>query len=1199
MNSAGTGQLAELLATLDRDPAQLVEDLRRARESALGDRPEAVDLDLAELEFLRRCARDPRHVSLRGPANRARQVSLAAGLRRALAMPPGEPEALFDLAELRAEARLLDLGDLAEEALRARDERLASISAVSERLRFVAGERWVELSTEEEDFSLRQKVVLLEEMAELFAGLARRTGDRVLRRLARRTRNAAVDRELQLRVERVLTPTGAMVLETTSLLALLAVFVLLAVQVVHGDEPWIPWVDVGASLFFVAEFLFKLSLAPERIGWFARNAATDLLPALAAGLWFVDVPGGEAIGLARSLRFLRVVWIARYVQAMRPLIAVVRLLLFMVRGFDTVVRRFSRILNRDFVFFERFVQPLPHEAESDPLALAFRALRREHVLLGEMPVRDAAPILERRAADLTRRLEQGRTPRGDDRRARGVVSTRDIPIEHAIEHLWRLRPSDLATWLPRRDVLALDRVVRILNARPVCWLPVIASLRSPRVHATPEERVVDFGRRVALVFERWSQRALHFADLHGIVTGPQVLDRVASAIVKASQRPAIRLLLFGGLFTLVKLVLGAQSSVGGFLARFVATPLVILGGACLVFLALGRWLKALAGEAADAFRLTSEVHFLNLTEIVKQRHESGDLAFLAERVYRGTVDSAVVAGRLASLLEGYRTGRGPTPQVDGDLAFDARLQRTALLYLDFLDGAPLHETDVQTTEQLLANLSLQNIRGAWLGGGRRERKRLRSLSLVDGSLFRGPYLWFQFVTESVSVETAKLVTDWNRNCLTRDRARRATAEQRRQFAAWLRDRRRLELGRVQRTAPPAPRERFSTTEFHALDFVAIDANRTAHLVQRFGRGVIGLLERDRERMIREIFGTRPLHDLPRAQRSFNFVRFWEGRLSRGRVFLAPLYFVRVFLGGIRMLVARVVQIVREILRPETAARTRERGRAPFSVALRKIGRMKAPGLIESMRLRASVDPAYVGMPEGWSSGARAVDDSELRRDMEFLQLRERDAEFLFEAAARVRRRTEEFFGAVQRGEVVVTGSGGESEQIELAATVSYVTDRDHVRTLLRAEQVAAELIARADSDELRLAPRFFTRACAAAWRGLRRHPVDVWLRERIGRKVPVRTRGNLVRMWHAGDEELRRTVDAWLAVAPGTTPADAARRRLADILAESEEIVRDLAALRAVQSLSVLDVRNYRSLVFELGNYGADGESDALARALP
>ena len=44
---------------------------------------------------------------------------------------------------------------------------------------------------------------------------------------------------------------------------------------------------------------------------------------------------------------------------------------------------------------------------------------------------------------------------------------------------------------------------------------------------------------------------------------------------------------------------------------------------------------------------------------------------------------------------------------------------------------------------------------------------------------------------------------------------------------------------------------------------------------------------------------------------------------------------------------------------------------------------------------------------------------------------------------------------------------------------------------------------------------------------------------------------------------------------------------------------RDVLALRAVQSLAVLDVRNYRDLVFQLGDYSADGEDPQLGRALP
>ena len=43
----------------------------------------------------------------------------------------------------------------------------------------------------------------------------------------------------------------------------------------------------------------------------------------------------------------------------------------------------------------------------------------------------------------------------------------------------------------------------------------------------------------------------------------------------------------------------------------------------------------------------------------------------------------------------------------------------------------------------------------------------------------------------------------------------------------------------------------------------------------------------------------------------------------------------------------------------------------------------------------------------------------------------------------------------------------------------------------------------------------------------------------------------------------------------------------------------DVLALRAVQSLAVLDIRNYRDLVFRIGAFEADGESPELGRALP
>ena len=72
---------------------------------------------------------------------------------------------------------------------------------------------------------------------------------------------------------------------------------------------------------------------------------------------------------------------------------------------------------------------------------------------------------------------------------------------------------------------------------------------------------------------------------------------------------------------------------------------------------------------------------------------------------------------------------------------------------------------MQTTEQLLANTSLLNLRLSFLGFDAREKKRLRKLKLDDGSLFSGPYLWFRFITESIAVEAAKRIDGYNRYCI--------------------------------------------------------------------------------------------------------------------------------------------------------------------------------------------------------------------------------------------------------------------------------------------------------------------------------------------------------------------------------------------------------------------------------------------------
>jgi hypothetical protein len=1198
--------LEALLDDLERAPLELVEALREARESTNGGPTLARDLDRAELRFLQSRLVDPRlDAGLCEAVGDARRAALESELRSLAASPRDEPAVLFDLAEVRAACLADGMQGLAASALRLLTDRLATIRELGPRLREEALERYAALATEEEDLPLAHKILLLQETRGVFEALARATGDREMDRLGRRLGRAAADRILARRLERCLTRRGAVLLEVVSLSLLVVVFVLLGIEATVAMEPatlhLLATIDAGICVFFIVEFLFKLSLSPARGSWFLRNSVTDLLPAIPAALWLVVVlpVEAEATVLARTLRFLRVTWLARYVQALRPLLRFVQLLLFLVRGMDALVRRFSPLLNRNFVFFERAVLPLGQESRMEPRTLLFRALRREHVLLTDLPVETVAPLLRERAERLRTRLAAA-PPIPIDAATRATISARDIPVEHAVEFLFRLRPEELGAWLPRSDIMALDRVGRVVNAPLIRSLPLVRRFRSPVRHATPEARVVDLGRRVALLLERWRERILHVADMHGIVTGPQVLDRIASTIVRFSQRPAIRLLLFGGLFTIVRLVIGDAGALGAFLGRFVATPLVVLGSICFVFLMLGKWLKALAGEAADSFKLTSEAHFLSLLELVKQREEQRDLDFLARRVFGQDTRSYAGAGFLASMIETARTGI-PAEGIVVPEDLEDEMYRVALLYLHFLDGAVLHQNDIKTTEQLLANLSLENIRTAHLGYTKRDRKRLKQLSLVEGSLFRGPFVWFRFITESVAVETAKRVTDYNRHCLTLVQRRVATPEQRLAFARWLRKRRRPRSGRMERMPAPDEGLLYHTTEFNALDFLSTDAQREQHIARVFGERILRMLCRDRRTMIREIFGTRPLHELPRTQRTLNVYAFYRSRLSRGRVLVAPWYVARLMLRVASLSLAKVVQIVREILAPEQAAEMRERGRAPFAVALRKIHRMKGPTLLEAMRLRASFDPPYCGAPPGWSFQRAFEAVSDLERDMDFLLLREREREELRRLAEANRRRVEELHWLVRDLPVIAPDEAVEQRRRgERAVTIAYMTDRHDLRTLFRARQWLEQTLVRVEAHDTRLAACFGRRCLFALCRGLRPHPVDLFIDKHLrDRHVSRRGRGNLRRLWYAGDRELRATVHAWLPLPEGTDPAVRAFEIARQVYVARDDIDRELAALRAVQSLSVLDVRNYRALVFELGGYAADGEDARPALTLP
>lgn len=1200
----------DLLADVDTPPLVHAERLAAARIGLAEDPLLMSDLDRYELRFLERQA--ARRDSLAELAEAVATPRLVY-LQRSLRLLEGSPEEAvatpYDAAELRASFLAEGRAEEAERCTRLIRERLRceGLKPALEdgRMETEARERYAGVATEEEELDLEHRGQLLGELATLMGQLHECTGRRIYRRLQKRLTHARHDRELAVRLESVLTRRGVVCLEWMSLLLLLVVLVLLTVEYTTNlSRDWyhiLLIADGSICCFFITEFLFKLSLAPAKASWFLRNAITDLLPAIPAALGlFAPLPAhGEDAAALRAARVFRIVNIARYVQFLRPVLGIFRLFLFLVRGMDALVQRFSPLLNRNFVFFEEGTHRGDEWDPDDPRLLCFAAIRREHVLLDDQPVTASHAALVQRAADLAQRLDSRPLARRQFQAA--AQEARDVPVEEAIERLYRLRPEEVQKTMPRTDLLALDRVSRVLNAPVIRSLPFIRWFRSEQPGDSPELRVVSLGRRIADQLERWRNRMLFFADLHGIVTGPQVLDRVATAMVKASKRPAVRLLLFGALFWIVQALFPEDSGLNKFLEKFVATPLVVLGTVCFVILFTGRYLKRLAGEAAESLKRTSEAHFINLLELVKARTKDEDLIYLAKRLFRFEMDSWEAALALGRQVEESSSGR-ITLDAEGEYrepphAVREDLSRVAYLYLHFLDGAILHESDIKTTEQLLANLSLENIRRHHLRFSRKDLKRVRSLSLASGSMFSGPYLWFRFITESVSLESAKRITEYNRHCLTLDQRQVASAEEVEEMEQWMAARRAHLEGRIiEKLDPPDAGAIYRTTEFNSMDFLSNNLHRDAEIARIFGSEVLELLQADRRCMIREIFGTRPLHQMPRSKRSINFYRSYLNLLSRGRVLLAPLFFLGVIWWSLRSVVQKTLAVVREILRPQEVGEQRESGRAPFRVALRKIHRMKAPGLLEAMHMRACFDPAYCGAPPSWSFGQQMEEEPEVERDMDFLQLRERERVEIREIAATNRQRVERLHDLVR--DVLLFDEKHDEMQRRLgerAVTIAYMTDRNGMRSLLRAERWLERELPRLEARDFYLPGSAWRSLCCWVQRGFKRHPVRRLIVERLGeRRISRRGRRNLRRAWLWDEGETRAIVAAWLELPVGESPLQRASQLARDFYRASGEVSRELIALRAVQTLSVLDVRNYRDLIFQLGGYAAEGEDPEL-----
>lgn len=492
------------------------------------------------------------------------------------------------------------------------------------------------------------------------------------------------------------------------------------------------------------------------------------------------------------------------------------------------------------------------------------------------------------------------------------------------------------------------------------------------------------------------------------------------------------------------------------------------------------------------------------------------------------------------------------------------VERALLLYRDGLDGGPFTDSDARTTGQLLGNPSLRNLRAMSRRFTPRDQKLLNKLDLErPTALLKGPYFWFRLMCRAVAHGVARLLVDYNRHALPLAQLFAATEEDQARYRAW------LQATEVREIRPEAVR--YATTHFTALHLLDDDARRDEEVLALFGKDVLERLRRDRRMLFRRVFGTYPVNKLPRDDRVLNPFRLYQRWFAGGRALLLPLFMAWGALRRVGELFSWLRRCVRELKGPSVAVDTEAAEGADFSTALRKIGRARGPVAEAAVRMRIRFDPEYLGvrLPGTDASGleAQGVD-----RDLRFL-----------DAGADLRREVEGERGRAGRdmsrlaAVLKAVGQGTPSREHLRAAACAYHGDLDGVRTLLSSKEILAETCARAVREPL------------------------------LPAAVPRPKLHKLFRVYWkahgAGGLHARRAV--WRAIAHDVDGAaaalrawaesgDAARekgeRLLADLLRHPGRITEMLVTLRAVQTLSLLDILLYREHVYRLGRYAESGD---------
>ncbi|WP_337174610.1 hypothetical protein [Paludisphaera sp.] len=1085
---------------------------------------------------------------------------------------------------------------------------------------------------------------------------ARRLDDALAdaRRLRGVLRGEWREKLLSLRLHRLLGARGAALMDNMALVLIVALTFLILGETLldrlgmltDPRRAVFAWLDLAVCSGLMSEFFLRWALAPARGAYFLRHFVVDLLGSLPYGFLAYIVAtehptsaiGEEAFWLMRYLRFARVLEILAQLRLAMPVIRLARLALFALRLSDRLVRKNAGLLNRNIVLFEPNHGRRAESSDRHRLATLRGDVQVAADALERRLHRDQQDALAaRRLSDLAALLETLPARWAEPMAER--PETREIPVEALVDRLVQLTPETLLDRMGPAFVASVDSYLRVLDAPLVRRLPLISSLVAHR-EKSPAEAVALAANYVGLAIQRGLDVIYFLADLQATLSPAIFLDRLGLTLVNATRTPAKRLLWLGSAFLMLFLVVNTV----GFLVLFrpfvdavqrkLGWPVIVLGGVCLAVWSLGSWLRKIANQAADFSERIVEAQFASQTKTYKARRADQDARILAERVIDPEIalraaddrDPSLYGGRPASAdVEALFAARN-TQFPNREMAF---LRNIRLLYQDYLDGSPFHRNDVKTSVQLLGNLALANLRRSRFEHVMTGGRALGRLDLSRaGTVLGGPYLWFNYITRIIVQETAVLILDYNANAVPLDRLACSPPARRRAFQEWLGKRLRIPPDEVRLPAPsvreplevrepPPPTNRGSlryeaaaslqTVEFTAIDFLADDPAREAEIRERFGPQVASLVRKDRQQNVRRAFRSFPLEELPPAQRTINPYAFYEARLSGGRIALFPLVVAGAFLRSALTAVRGVYKGVHEILNPRVE-RDRDVPADSYAAARRKIHRMRKPVFMGSLWLRARLDVEYLGLQLPTAPPTLGL-DSTLEADLDFIGASRRDRI----AAERIRRDQQRRLAWTARW-LRRLGWTAEGLPAFLAAEVPYlanrssealravvaacVLDHDDVATLgqsMEALTILAAYAASPTSDLKRLPPGLPDPVV---------NPRRLW--RPAPRKGPPWKRLFDLPAFSAYDAPARRRVVAllrrhrrvargWFRVVMGQGGADPwgeVRARLHDVILKTELWSDQILILRAVQTLTMLDVHHNCELVWSLGGY-SDPEPDA------